>query len=229
MKYRHIFFDLDHTLWDFKTNSLATLQELFVTYKLSRVFDDFDSFHEKYEKHNLRLWNLYRRGKVTRQALNFDRFYLPFSEAGFDDPVIAGQFGKDYLAISPTKTKLMPYTLELLNYLKAKYTLHIITNGFREVQERKLEMCGIRPYFNKVFISDLIGVQKPNIRFFEYAVKSTNARKKESLVVGDSLEVDIAGAQNYGLDHVFFNSKQISHEKKVMLEISSLKQLFDFL
>ncbi len=228
-KYKHLFFDLDHTLWDFEANSEATLREMFDTYKLNRFFVDYTNFHSKYEVHNLNLWAQYRRGKVKKNTLNVQRFYLPFSEVGFDDINIAQQFARDYLDISATKTLLFPNTIEVLKELYNKYKLHIITNGFKEVQIKKLQNSGLRPFFTNIFISELIGVQKPNKYFFEYSVKSSHASKKESLVIGDSIEADIMGAKKAGIDQVYFNTRQVHHNKEVTYEISDLKALLDIL
>jgi putative hydrolase of the HAD superfamily len=227
--YKHLFFDLDHTLWDFEANSEATLREMFDSYQLSRFFADYNDFHERYEPHNLYLWAQYRRNKVDKKTLNVQRFYLPFSEVGFDDLTVAQQFARDYLSISATKTILFPNTLEVLQQLQERYQLHIITNGFKEVQTQKLQNSGLRPFFTNIYISELIGVQKPNTYFFDYAIKSSHASKKESLVIGDSLEADIKGARKAGIDQVFFNSKKQEHEGEITFVINELKELLEFL
>ncbi|WP_430809467.1 MULTISPECIES: YjjG family noncanonical pyrimidine nucleotidase [unclassified Carboxylicivirga] len=228
-KYKHLFFDLDHTLWDFEANSEATLRILFSSYQLSRYFTDYEQFHAKYEVHNRFLWAQYRRSNVDKKTLNVQRFYLPFAEVGFDDHAVAQQFANDYLRISATQTLLFPNTMEVLDELKERYTLHIITNGFKEVQNKKLVNSGLRSYFTNIFISELIGVQKPDTYFFDYAVKSCHASKKECLVIGDSLEADIRGAQKAGIDQVFFNTRQLDFEGEVTHEISALKELLTFL
>ncbi|SMO68929.1 putative hydrolase of the HAD superfamily [Saccharicrinis carchari] len=224
-KYKHLFFDLDHTLWDFETNSLHTLLQLFDKYRLSSSFISFDDFYERYQKHNQMLWIHYREGKMTKAQLNFDRFHTPFNQVGISDETIAQNFARDYIAISPTKTALMPHAIEVLEQLKQSYTLHVITNGFKEVQYLKLKNSKLRPYFSKIFISETIGASKPKTAFFEYAVKSANARKKESLVVGDNLETDIDGAINFGLDYIYFNPNKIEHKRQLMNEISDLKEI----
>ncbi|MBP8790485.1 MAG: YjjG family noncanonical pyrimidine nucleotidase [Breznakibacter sp.] len=228
-KYKHLFFDLDHTLWDFDSNSVDTLVELFDNYQLDRFFDSFETFHHDYEKHNALLWNLYRQGKIKKEELNFERFHRPLAAAGCADVELAKKFGQDYLTISPTKTALLPHAIDVLNYLKAQYKLYIISNGFNEVQHRKIELCGIKEYFAKIYISDLLGIHKPNRDFFDYMIKSSNAKKKECLVIGDSLEADIEGALNAGIDAIFYNSRAIVHEKENILEISSLVELKNLL
>ncbi len=228
-KYKHLFFDLDHTLWDFDSNSVDTLVELFDAYQFDRFFDSFETFHRDYEKHNAQLWNLYRQGKIKKEELNFERFHRPLSTAGCNDQELASSFGKDYLTISPTKTALLPFAKDALNYLKENYKLYIISNGFSEVQQRKIELCGIKDYFTRVFISDLMGIHKPNRDFFDYMIKSSNAKKNECLVIGDNLEADIEGAQNAGIDAIFYNSRAIVHDKEGLIEISSLSELIDML
>lgn len=228
-QYKHLFFDLDHTLWDFEANSHETLKELYSDFQLNKYFKDFDDFHARYEYHNLYLWGQYRKSKIKKSTLNTQRFYLPFAEVGFDDMKIAERFAQQYVSISPTKTKLFPGTIEVLEKLKPHYQMHIITNGFREVQYKKLNNSGLSAFFDKVYISELIGVQKPHPYFFDYFIKSSNARKKESLVIGDSLEADIEGAINAGIDQVFFNSKGQSHDKKITHEIDNLSELIKIL
>ncbi len=228
-KYRHLFFDLDHTLWDFDSNSTDTLVELYDQYGLEKYFDSFETFHKQYEKHNTTLWRLYRGGKIKKGELNFERFRQPLQSAGCTDEDMARRLSSDYLIVSPTKTALLPYAAGILDYLKEKYSLYIISNGFNEVQHRKLELSGIRHYFKRIFISDIIGIHKPNRDFFDYIVKSTNARKNECIVIGDSIETDIEGALNAGLDAIFYNSRAIVHDKEGLIEISSLQQLKNYL
>ena len=228
-KYKHLFFDLDHTLWDFEANSEATLREMFDSYQLSRFFNDYEDFHAKYEVHNLNLWAQYRRGRIKKNTLNVQRFYLPFSEVGFDDLHTAQQFAQDYLKISATKTLLFPDAIEVLGNLHERYQLHIITNGFKEVQNKKLDNSGLRPFFTNIFISELIGVQKPDPYFFDYSIKSCHTNKKESLVIGDSWEADIKGAKKAGIDQVFFNTKGLVRDEEVTYEINHLKELLTFL
>ncbi|TLX75318.1 noncanonical pyrimidine nucleotidase, YjjG family [Labilibacter sediminis] len=226
-KYKHLFFDLDHTLWDFETNSIQTLEELYAKYHLGKSFGSFNQFYERYEENNNKLWIQYRERKTTKAQLNFDRFYTPFSEVGITDENIALNFGQDYITVSPTKTALMPNAIEVLEKLKLKFKLHVITNGFREVQNIKLKNSNLKQYFYKIFISETIGASKPKTAFFEYAVKSCNARKNECLIIGDNLETDIDGAINFGLDYVFLNPNKVPHTRELMHEISDLKELIE--
>ncbi len=228
-KYSHLFFDLDHTLWDFESNSIHTLEELFDKYKLIDSFPCFADFYEKYKLYNEELWVLYRQGKIRKEKLNFDRFYVPFLESGITDEKIAQSFCQDYITISPTKTALMPNAFNVLNTLKKWYTLHVITNGFKEVQYIKLKNSNLQHFFSKIFISEVVGASKPKTAFFEYAVKSSNARKKECLIIGDNLDTDIDGAIKFGLDYVYYNPDKVRHNRKLMHEISDLNELLDIL
>lgn len=228
-KYKQLFFDLDHTIWDFSTNERITLTQLFSDYQLDKYFNDFNNFFELYKPINLSLWEQYRNGKIKKKELNIQRFYNTFVSVGFDNKNIAEHFANDFIAINPTKTALIPHTIEVLNYLKPHYRMHIITNGFTETQYVKIEKSGLKPYFEKIFVSEEVGYQKPKKAFFEYAIKSCNARKKESLVIGDSIDVDIQGAKNFGLDHVFFNPLKTVHNELVFKEISSLIELTQWL
>ncbi len=228
-KYKHLFFDLDHTLWDFSTNEELTLSDLFIKFKLNDYFEDFDEFFRIYEPINKKLWLQYRKGEITKQFLSTQRFHHTFLVKGLDNESSALSFGQDFIALSATKTALMPHTIEVLDYLKKRYSLHIITNGFIETQYVKLRASNLEKYFDKIFISEKVGAQKPKRAFFEYAVKSCNAKKNESLVIGDNLEADIIGAKNFGLDQVFYNPMSIAHDELVFKEIKSLRELIGWL
>lgn len=228
-KYKHLLFDLDHTLWDFHTNSLNTLRELFDEFELFNYFPDFDTFHSVYEENNLKLWAEYRYGRISKNDLNFNRFSYPLTKVGIDDPAVALKFADAYVTQSPLKKELMPGAIDILEYLKPKYSMHIITNGFLEVQNKKLEISGLNAYFDKIFISELIGVQKPDSRFFEHVIKTLNTYKVNCIVIGDSYEADILGAKKSGLDHIFYNANKLKHENSVMHEVYSLEAIRNIL
>lgn len=230
MQYKHLFFDLDHTLWDFHNNQIKTLNDLFVSYELDRYFQDFDDFFAQYMPINTHLWHEYQHGRIPKRDVKVGRFHQTFSKAGYDDIAMAESFADDFVSGNSLQTRVIPYAKEVLTYLKnKKYHLYIITNGFREAQHTKMERSGLTPFFERTFISEDIGASKPHRHFFEYAIKSANARKKESLVIGDSLENDIIGAREFGVDQVYFNPDKIAHTEKVSREISSLKELMDWL
>ncbi len=225
LKYKHLFIDLDHTIWDFASNEKISLNQLYEKYNLADYFLNFNDFFTRYEPINKGLWDKYRNSEIKKQDLNIGRFYNTFITVGFDNYNLAGNFAAEFVRINPYQKTLIPHSIEVLEYLKQRYNMHIITNGFTETQHIKIETSGLKPFFNKIFISEEVGYQKPRSAFFEYALKSCNARKKESLVIGDSLEADIKGAMEFGLDHVYFNPGNVSHTEKVFKEISSLLEL----
>jgi putative hydrolase of the HAD superfamily len=229
-KYKHIYFDLDRTLWDFEANALETFRDIFEKYKLQHIFDSFEAFHQTYKKHNEKLWLDYREQKITKQDLRNRRFVLTLNEFGVEDDKLAQQLGDDYIALSPQKTRLFPGTHEVLDYLTEKqYKLHIITNGFNEVQFIKLKNSKLEHYFSKVVTSENAGAQKPHPEIFHYALSSVHARKQESLMIGDDLTGDIIGAKKYGIDQVFCNFIGQQHKEQPTYEIDDLRKLTEIL
>lgn len=228
-KYKHIYFDLDRTIWDFDKNSRVTLNDIFEKYHLNKIFKSFDLFYLTYEKHNEILWNDYREGKIKKSILSYKRFSLALEEFGVDNVKLAKQIAQDYITISPTKKQLFPFANETLEYLHQKYKLYIITNGFNEVQFTKLKNSDLEKYFSRVFTSEDAGAQKPNPLIFQYALEKAKANKDESIMIGDDLQVDVLGAKNVGLDQVYFNPENIKHSENITHEINSLKELQEIL
>ncbi len=224
-KYSHIFFDLDRTLWDFDRNSRETLTELFFRHNLDGTIDDPGDFVEIYHTVNLELWDLYRRGQMTKDVLRTKRFMISFKHFGIFDDELAAVFGDDYLEISPTKTILVPHTKEILDYLLPRYKLHIITNGFQSTQQVKLKNCRIDKYFASMTTSEAVGHNKPRPEIFHRALSAANARKAESIMIGDDLQVDILGAKQYGIDQVFLNRDDVVHSEEITHEIESLAEI----
>lgn len=199
-KYTHLFFDLDNTLWDFEQNSRIALQNTLLHFGLNEKGVDFDAFFNSYSIHNSRLWGEYREGKVGKRDLKKLRFEQTFLELGIAgiDPL---EMNMQYLTEMPFQTNLVRGTVEILEYLFRKgYFLFIITNGFREVQLKKLDVSGLKKYFSKVYISEEIKAPKPSKTIFEHAIKSSNAKKEASLMIGDDFETDITGALRFGID-----------------------------
>lgn len=205
-KYTHIFFDLDNTLWDFKTNSELAMQITFAHFEIGEKQINFDTYYNVYEKYNHALWESYRKKEVGKKELIKRRFADTFAElriTGLDAETI-NAFYLDQMANQKT---LYPGVIELLEYLKTKkYHLYIITNGFREVQNKKLKTSGLKRYFEKVFTSEEVKTPKPGFEIFEYAIKSANAKKEKSIMVGDDWEVDIIGALNFGIDAIYISN-----------------------
>lgn len=224
--YRHLFFDLDHTLWDFDRNSHEVLEELYHKYNLGELgVSSFELFHAAYKERNAMMWEQYRLGKISKAELRDNRFMLTFWDMGLDSELAPKEMSVEYLQLSPTKTNLFPHAHEVLNYLKDKYTLHIITNGFEEAQHIKLKSSDLTKYFKEIIISEHTGFKKPDIRIFEYSAKKANTLPEECVMIGDGLEVDILGAQAAGWDTVFFNPFKMAHAEKPTWEIDSLDEL----
>lgn len=207
MNYKHLFFDLDHTLWDFETNSKETLHELFVLHQLNKLLTpDFESFYETYAGHNKRLWHRYNHGFIRQDELKWKRMWHTLLDFKIGDEVFSKQLSQEYLEILPTKKSLFPHTIEVLKYLTNKnYTLHLITNGFENVQRRKLENAGISTYFTTVITSEAACCLKPHKEIFDYAINKAGCCYNEGIMIGDNLDADISGALNAGMDTIFVN------------------------
>jgi putative hydrolase of the HAD superfamily len=225
-QYQHIFFDLDHTIWDFDKNAEETLHELYVIHKLHDIgLHSADIFIETYTQNNHRLWRDYHIGKISKEALREARFKQTFIDLGVHPDVMPLGFEDAYVQLCPTKTNLFPNAHETLAYLQSKYTLHLISNGFKESQDIKITCTGIGKYFTHVIISELVGANKPDPAIFEHAVNIAGTTKQQSLMIGDSLEADVMGALNYGMDAIYFNPFKADKPHEVKMQISDLKEL----
>lgn len=228
-KYKHVFFDFDNTLWDFTQNSKESLHQIYTKYNLERFFKDFETFYNEYEKTNQELWEEYRQGNISRETLSIRRFYF-ISELLDIQKYTPEALNREYLALTTQKTKVIDYAHEILQYLKNKYSVHIITDGFFEVQIIKLQTAKINPLIDKVITAEEIGVLKPNKKLFDYALEKTGASKEESIMIGDDYDNDIIGAMNAGIDQIFFNTKGIKNlPKKPTFEISKLEEIKNIL
>jgi len=203
MNIKHIFFDLDHTLWDFETNSAKTFEKIF---RDNNILVDTSVFLNYYKPINLEYWRLYRNEKISKEKLRYGRLKDAFDKINYkiSDGLI-DKLSDDYIAVLPMFNTLFDGTIEVLDYLKPKYQLHIITNGFSEVQGDKMKNSKIDYYFDKIITSESVGVKKPNPEIFEYALQVANATKKESIMIGDSWEADIMGAKNFGIKPIYCN------------------------
>jgi putative hydrolase of the HAD superfamily len=230
IKYRHLFFDLDRTLWDYDTNAEEALEEIFETFDLLPLCKSFRNFHASFIKYNDILWEDYREGRIQKDLLRVRRFELLLQEFGSSDTCLAEQLNEKFLNISPYKSRLIPGAMEALRYLKdRKYRLYILTNGFTRIQTIKIESSGLDVFFEKMFTCENTNSYKPKRAIFEYALSSVHARKGESLMIGDDLKVDIVGASDFGIDQVFFNPERTRHNEKVTYEIRELTELMGIL
>ena len=229
MQYKNLFIDLDDTLWDIHQNGKECLQEVYHDYGYEKFYTTFEDYYNVYFPNNLRLWTLYANGKIQKNELIVERFLAPVRPFGIDDPEYAKRLSADFLERTTRKTRLIDGTIELLNYLKLKYKMHILSNGFREVQFKKIENSGLRSYFDKIILSEDAGINKPHADIFTYALKNTNSRRNQTLMIGDSWDADIIGARNSRIDQLWFNPKGIepvgfipTFEVKTLIEIKSI-------
>ncbi len=229
MAYQHLFFDLDHTLWDFETNSYETLHEVFHNNLLHEsLTPDFKAFYERYSYHNKQLWDRYHHGLIKQQDLRWKRMWHTLLDYKNGSEPLARKMSDEYLAILPLKTVLFPYTIEIIEYLLRKqYVLHLITNGFEEVQWGKLRNSSIDQYFSEVITSEKAMALKPHREIFDYALQVSGAQRHESIMIGDNLDADIKGAMDAGLDTVFVNHIDEPYQIQPTYVVRHLKELED--
>lgn len=223
---QHVFFDLDHTLWDFDKNSALTFQKIF---KEQQVAVQLNDFLKIYEPINLNYWKLYREERVDQFSLRYGRLKDTFDALDYkiDDELIH-LLGLEYIKFLSTFNHLFEGTIEILNYLQKKYQLHIITNGFDEVQHKKLSNANILHFFKTVTNSEMVGVKKPNPLIFNFALESAKAQPDCSLMIGDNYEADILGALNVGLDVILFDYHKF-HTDNGIKKVDALIQLKQYL
>lgn len=223
----HIFFDLDRTLWDFDANVDITLREMFYRYGLDKFIDKPETFIAEYQFQNNRYWDLYIDGKITKKHLRTVRYQKTLEVFGIKNKPMAFQMGMDYINLSPLQKAVFPDTHQTLDYLKEKYTLHIITNGFEEVQTVKVKSAGIDHYFANLITSEKAGALKPHRKIFDYSMKISGATPAQCLMVGDEPEKDVKGATDVGMQAVYFNPAGLTLDG--VKSIKNLKELKEFL
>ena len=227
MAYKDLFFELDHTLWDFELNSKETMQELYSNHHIAALgITDFDAFFNIYTAHNHRLWDRYAKGFIKQEELRWKRIYLSLLDFKIANEQLSKDMSLEFLQILPTKKKLFPHTIEILNYLKEKdYKMHLITNGFESVQMQKIKNADIAHYFTEVVTSETSNSLKPNKEIFEFALKTANATLSESIMIGDNETADIQGGINIGMDTVFVNHLKVAPTLPATYTITHLKEL----
>ena len=227
MKYKHLFFDLDHTLWDFDANARATLQQLHLDLRLvDKGIHDFELFHKNYLQHNEKLWTRYRNGQIKQDELRIKRMWLTLLDFQIADEDLTRQLSDLFLQLLPTRTILFPDTKEVLEYLTEKgYQLHLITNGFEKTQHAKLNHSGLAGFFKVVITSEGSNSLKPQKEIFEYALNKSGAMVNESIMIGDTLDVDILGAMNAGMDQVHVNYNNAEQDLMPTYTIKTLREL----
>lgn len=226
MKYKHLFFDLDDTFWDVRSNQESAQRELFASFRMADHYPDFDTYYNTFREINQRLWTEYRDGVVDRETLRNQRFVRLLESAGIRDERLAMDMSNEYLRISPTFNALMPHSIEVLDYLYEKeYSMSLITNGFNEVQFHKVEFGGMKKYFQRITTSEFAGIGKPNPGIFEYAMRKAGVNAKECIMVGDDVYTDIYGSSTVGMSSVFVNYKEVEHDQQPLHEIRSLLEI----
>lgn len=229
--YQHVFFDLDHTLWDFEKNSKDTMWQLYQHFRLEgRGIKDFEAFYEVYRDHNEKLWVRFRKGFIKREELRWKRMWHTLLDFKIGDTKIANELSAAYLEILPTQKFLVQDALEVVAYCAAKYKLHIITNGFETTQIQKLYNCGLLPYFDQIISSEKSNSIKPQKEIFDFALNAAGSPlSSQCIMIGDALDIDVLGALNAGWDAIYYNPEQIPHQQQPTHEIQSLKTIMEIL
>lgn len=223
---RHLFFDLDRTLWDFDKNSEHTLKLLFEETQPTHQLPSFYKFNQVYKEVNANLWKKYGKGKITKEELRDTRFHKAFYKLGINNPELSAFFNEEYLRVSPMQKQMFPHTVETLEILKKEgYQLHIITNGFKEVQLTKLRTCNIINYFEVIVSSEEIGFNKPDARIFQHAMQLASAQPAESVMIGDDMNIDVMGAERAGMFGIHFDPEEELSRKNNDFRIRDLNEL----
>lgn len=231
IKYQDLFFDLDHTLWDFESNAKDSMQEIYKVFHLqSKAIDSFDQFYQTYYGHNAILWSRYEKGYITSEELKWRRMWRTLLDFKIADEKLAKDMSVHYLEILPTRNKVFDYTFEILQYLKEKgYHLSLLTNGFKETQMRKLTSSHLTNFFEHVITSESSNSMKPEKEIFDFALKETGGRREESIMIGDNPEADMGGALNAGMDSIFVNRTGNTIQCDCTFTIHHLKELENIL
>ena len=228
--YKNLFIDLDDTIYDFSGASRESFRETYDLLHYERYFDSFEHYLSLYEPYNLDLWRIYGEGKITKEELNRRRYSHPLECVGVNDQQLADTFCREALGRIPTKGPLMPGAMEILEYLRPKYNMYILSNGFKELQSRKMRTAGIDGYFDALILSEDIGVNKPNRELYEYALAKTGSKLSESLMIGDMFDTDIVGAANIGMEQMYYNPKEKKgHAFTPTYEVTHLLQIKEIL
>lgn len=223
---KHLFFDLDHTLWDFDRNSAVAFELIFKQHGFGFSTEEF---LKHYIPRNQHYWKLYQINKISHEDLRFFRLKDVFDILNVAvSRELVNQLSEDYITHLPNSNHLFEGAIEILEYLQPKYDLHIITNGFHFVQDKKMKNANIVHYFKSVTNSEMAGVKKPHPNIFDFALSLANAKKEESVMIGDSWEADIEGALDFGMDAIFFNTENTKLDKEIV-QVNHLLELKNIL
>ncbi|MEX2513577.1 MAG: YjjG family noncanonical pyrimidine nucleotidase [Cyclobacteriaceae bacterium] len=228
--YKHLLFDLDHTLWDYDQNVRESLSEIFHLHKIHALGKvSFERFYEAFQEVNHLLWHQFNLGKIDKEGLRTERFINIFNLVQLPINAIPKSLEADFVFTTSSKPRVIPFAFEVLTSLKERYAMHIITNGFNESQFNKLTHSGLIKYFDMVVTSENSGFRKPDKRIFQHAMIKLNATPSECLMIGDNPHADIMGARNASIDQVLYNPNAVKHGVKATHTIQNLKELLDFL
>jgi putative hydrolase of the HAD superfamily len=223
---KHIFFDLDDTLYDLEKNSCIALERLFAEFSMeSKLNVSFGEFHGTYKKINSQFWSLYNKGQITKQYLRDNRFHETFKKFSYDNFSDNLAFNEQYLTRAPHGPHLKDGCVEILEYLKPRYSLHIITNGFKEIQNVKITKSGIKNYFSNIIISEEHGLSKPDEKIFRLAEALASGQKSECLMIGDNYESDITGSLGAGWKALWLNADDHSEPVQSIKSLRDLREL----
>ena len=224
--YKAVFLDWDDTIGDFRGSALRSLGQIYEIFGLGSFFSSFDKYISLYAPHNIELWEKYGRSEVTKEFLQRDRFEYPFYAKGYTQPALARETGDAFIRLTSDNYKLLPNAREVVAELAQRYPLTVITNGFVELQYKKIDANGMRQYFKHIVLSEEVGMQKPDPRIFEYALRINGISADEAVMVGDSYSSDIQGAKNAGIDQIWLTrdsgtdtATHIIHDIRQLLEI----------
>lgn len=226
-KIENVFFDLDHTLWDFEKNSALTFEKIL---QKNKIAVDPEEFVKQYSPINYKYWDLFRDDKISQSEMRFGRLIDTFAVLKMEvEQAIIEILADQYIQHLPENNHVFEGTFELLDYLKPKYNLHIITNGFHDLQNFKLQNANLTPYFQTVTNSESAGVKKPNPIIYEFALRQANAKREQSIMIGDCIHADVMGAINFGMEAILFNESPQILEDKSIRQVNHLLDLKNYL
>ncbi len=230
MKYNTLFIDLDDTIWDTLSNGKESLEEVYNNHRLGRFFPTFNEFYTIYFRNNTYLWDLYAHGRISKDELILKRFLNPLKPFGITDKDYLLSLSDEFLEYTTRKKGLLPHATEVLEYLRPRYRMFILSNGFKEIQYKKINGSGLTDYFEGIILSDDAGYTKPHLNLFRYALEAASCDAETSLMIGDNWDTDIVGAANAGIDQVWFNpSRKECKENSPTYNIKSLLELKELL
>lgn len=229
-KYKCVFFDLDHTLWDYEKNAEETLRELYESFNLlSYGIPDSASLYQRFKTVNLALWDLYDRNLCDQAHIRTQRFKQILDHFSVGDIDLSERLSVNYLDICPTKNHLIPHAQDVLDYLAGRYEMTVVTNGFEEIQNIKLSSGNLHRYFRHIVTSQRAGYKKPSGKIFEFAMNANGVKSHETVMIGDNLVTDIGGARGAQIDTIFLNRDQVNHSEVINHEITCLSELKNIL